>query len=204
MSVFKKGGYPIYIPVDFHFFHSLSPSTNKTVNGITDKLVITNHFIAIDNISEDEALLIGLSFYVKVILTIVMALSLFVGSCFKCIMYMYVVRTNKTDRGWMHRPINALIVTSAIVHHVTHVVTGIWYILVLMMDAPLAEIFGPYSCHIMMLPAVYGMSYLSVGSLGTAIYRVLYIKYEYLVKDIIGEKTLLCLILLICTTSLEP
>ena len=200
MSNFKNRHYPIYIPVDVHVFDSYSPLANKTGNGIKDTLVITNHFIAVDNIFEDEAPFIGLPFDIKITLTIIMAISLFIGSCFKCIMYMYVVRTNKTNRGWMHRPINVLTVTSAIVHHVTHVVSGIWYILVLTMDAPLAEIFGSYVCHIMMLPAVYGLSYLSIGSLGTAIYRVMYIKYEYLVKDTIGEKTLLWLILLLCTT----
>ena len=44
--------------------------------------------------------------------------------------------------------------------------------------------------------AVYGLAYLSVGSLGIAIYRVLYIRHENLVKYIIGEKSLLWIILL--------
>ena len=200
MSASKKIICPIYIPIDLHDVNSLSLSANTSFNGKLDELAITNHFIAIDNISVDEAPLIGLPFGVKVILTIIMALSLFIGSYFKSIMYMYVFRTNKSNRGWMHRPINVLTVASAIVHHVTHVAAGIWYILMLMMDSPLAEIFGPFSCHLIFLTTSYGVIYLSIGSLGTAIYRLFYIKHEYLVKYMIGEKNLLCLILLLCTT----
>ena len=42
---------------------------------------------------------------------------------------------------------------------------------------------------------VYGLVYLSVGSLGISVYRLLYIKQELFVKYIIGENVLLILVL---------
>jgi hypothetical protein len=48
---------------------------------------------------------------------------------------------------------------------------------------------------------VYGIIYLSVGSLGIAIYRVLYIKLEYWVKYVVGESLLLGMIWIMSITS---
>ena len=156
---------------------------------MSDKNIIWNHLLIVQDISNDKAPLINLSANIKVPLAIVMVISLLIGTFFKCIMYLYVSTLNTK------RPINTLIVTSAIIHHTTHLIVGTWYILVLLNDIPLGNLYGTDSCHIMMSIAVFGLVYLNAGSLGISIYRVLYIKHESLVKYIIGENVLLMIVL---------
>lgn len=156
---------------------------------MSDENLTWNRLLIIKDKSDDKAPLINLSSNVKVPLAIVMAISLLIGTFFKCIMYLYVSTLNKK------RPINTLIVTSAIIHHTTHLIVGTWYILVLLNDIPLGNLYGTDSCHVMMSIAVFGLVYLNTGSLGISVYRVLYIKHESLVKYIIGENVLLMIVL---------
>ena len=65
------------------------------------------------------------------------------------------------------------------------------------MNTPLGNYVGEDVCWIMMLIGVYGIVYLSVGSFGIAIYRTFYIRHEYLVKYVIGERMLLFIVLLL-------
>lgn len=109
-------------------------------------------------------------------------------------MYRYVYVTNKQNSGWMHRPINVLIINSAIIHHVTHILMCIWHSANLMSETPLADIVGFGICEAMDVVGVYGLGHLTVGGLGSVIYRMMYIKFEYVVKYIVGEKLLLFLI----------
>ena len=182
----------LYIPI---YIEDFVPYTDKNNTSIHHSERDWVNGITVNHIAPDEAPLISLPFNIKVILTIIMITSLLIGSFFKFLLYHYVLITNKKNRSWMHRPINVLIVTSAIIHHVTHVATGIWYVLALMMDTPLADEFGFSHCKVMMMVGAYGLAYLVIGSLGLAVYRVLYIKHEHLVKYIIGEKLLLLMIL---------
>ena len=192
----------IYIPSnpDNDFGFTPRGTTNSTIAYVEKDWIIDQHSIAILEKYQNNAPLLALPLSAKVTLSTIMTISLLIGSYFKSIMYMFVFKTNKYHRGWMHRPINVLTVTSAIIHHVTHVAAGIWYILVLLMDNPLVETFGVHSCQVMMGIAVYGLIYLSIGSLGIAIYRVFYIKHEHLVKYIIGEKNFLLIFLTLSTT----
>ena len=141
--------------------------------------------------SQDNSPLITLPFCIKVVLTIVMIFSLVVGSYFKGIMYRYVYLTNKENKGWMHRPINVLIINSAIIHHVTHILVGIWYSANLMSETPLADIVGFDICQAMDIVGVFGLGHLTVGGLGIVIYRMMYIKFEYFVRSVVGERFLL-------------
>ena len=191
----KKEEHLFYIPIHIPEIGPIEVASNTSMPSAEDEWLMANHLITINQISQHEAPLISLPFSVKLLLTIIMIMSLLSGSYFKSIMYRYVFTTNKKNRGWMHRPINVLTVTSAIIHHVTHVTVGIWFVLVLMIDTPLGSIFGFHCCKIMLNVATYGTAYLTVGSLGIAVYRVLYIRQEYWVKYVIGEKLLLALVL---------
>ena len=97
----------------------------------------------------------------------------------------------------MHRPINVLTVASAIIHHSTHIWMGVYYIITLNVDKPVKDLIGSHYCQISYWIGLYALIYLSVGSLGIAVYRLLYIKLEALVKDVIGEKYLLAWVLLL-------
>ena len=90
-------------------------------------------------------------------------------------------------KGRMHRPVDVLIMINAFIHHVTHGYLGVWQALILIINTPLGDFVGSDFCWITVVVGVYGLIYLSVGSCGIAIYRILYIRHDYWVKYIIGE-----------------
>ena len=152
--------------------------------------------LVVSHISNEKIPLIGLPFHIKRILAIAMAVSLIVGSYYKSIMYCYVCTTNRKNRGWMHRPINILIVTSAVIHHLTHLWAGFCHGMILVMDISISDAVSDTFCKITYIVGVYGLMYLSVGSFGISLYRIIYIKREHWIKHVIGEKRLLGIILL--------
>ena len=155
------------------------------------------NILTISHISNQDIPLVNLPLHVKRILALALVLSLIVGSYYKSIMYCYVCTTNRKNRGWMHRPINILIVSSAAVHHFTHLWMGLSYAMILTMDTSMADAMGDYFCQITYIIALYGLIYLSVGSFGISLYRVIYIKREHWIKQVIGEKRLLGIILML-------
>ena len=93
---------------------------SSTHNHVTEQhyhkdVLIVKHWM------KEEDSLINLPFEYQVGLATIMLISLLVGSYFKGIMYAYVFSTNKENRGWMHRPINVLTISSSIIQHVTHI-----------------------------------------------------------------------------------
>ena len=149
--------------------------------------------IAIKTYSQDYPPLTELSFDTRLGICWILATSFLVGSFFKAIVYCFVFEGD-TKNNWTQRPINALTITSAFVHHVTHAWLVVWYILALLVEEPLVDLFGSNWCHITQYVGVYGIVYLSVGSLGLSIYRVLYIRNKLWVMDAIGERRLLTII----------
>ena len=151
--------------------------------------------LVVSHLSDQEIPFVNLPFRVKRILAIALVVSLIVGSYYKNIMYRYVFTTNKKNRGWMHRPINILIVTPAVIPHVTHLWGGFVYSMMLMMETPVADAVGDRFCQLTYVVGLYGLFYLSVGSFGITLYRITYMKREYWIKHVIGEKRLLGIIL---------
>ena len=151
-------------------------------------------FIDLESLVEDDAPLLDLPFEITFPFATLMFISLSIGSYFKCILYQYIY-SHKKD--WMRRPINVLTLTGAIIHHVTHISVGGWHALVCLVKTPLGHFVGDDVCWAMVVIGVYGIVYLSVGSFGIAIYRTLYIKCEYWVKYVVGEKMLLMMILVL-------
>ena len=152
---------------------------------IHDVLVITS-------LSEDKPPLIDLPFYIKLFIGIVMTMSLLIGSFFKVILYSHVLGSKKRNRGC--RPINILIVTSSVIHHTNHIGMFIWIIRILISGAPVVDAIGQDYCHVLHGINLFAIGYLTVGNLGIAIYRVLYIRHEHWVKYGIGERLLLWMI----------
>ena len=119
-------------------------------------------YINQESIVEDEAPLFDLPFGIKFPFATLMFISLSIGSYFKFILYRFIY-TSKKDS--LHRPINVLTLTSAIIHHVTHISSGIWYALVCIMNTPLGNYVGDDVCWIMMLIGVYGIFIFLLGTL---------------------------------------
>ena len=177
-----------YIPI---------PVIRNTGNNMSTKDIPVQfeELLVVSHISNQDIPLVNLPLHVKRILALALVLSLIVGSYYKSILYRYVFTTNRNNRGWMHRPINILIVSSAIIHHVTHVWTGTSLAMMLTMNTSVADAVSDWFCQLSYIVGLYGLMYLSVGSFGITLYRVIYIKRELWIKHVIGEKRLLGIIL---------
>ena len=191
----NKQVHSFYFPIHITEVVPAQGNGNVSIYKTHDNSMYKIDELIVSQISQDEAPLISLPFTAKLTLTTVIMMSLLIGSYFKVIMYSYVFTTNRKNRGWMHRPINVITVTSAIIHHITHVSVGIWYVVILLSEKPLGNSIGVHYCQVMGVVGVYGLVYLSVGSLGISVYRILYITQEYWVKYVIGERLLLALVL---------
>ena len=173
-------------------------TANKGSNIRTDEFPIEyEDMLILGNRSNEEIPLLSLPFHIKRLLAAVMIVSLVIGSYYKTIMYSYVRTTNRKNRDWMHRPINILIMTSAVIHHFTHLWVGIALGMILIIDISMADAVGDRFCQLTYIVGVYGLMYLSVGSFGISLYRVIYIKCEHWIKHVIGEKRLLGIILVL-------
>ena len=177
-----------YIPI---------PVIRNTGNNMSTKDIPVQfeELLVVSHISNQDIPLVNLPLHVKRILALALVLSLIVGSYYKSILYRYVFTTNRNNRGWMHRPINILIVSSAIIHHVTHVWTGTSLAMMLTMNTSVADAVSDWFCQLSYIVGLYGLMYLSVGSFGITLYRVIYIKRELWIKHVIGEKRLLGIIM---------
>ena len=152
-------------------------------------------FVSIIDIPTDKAPFINLPREAKVFVSLSLGLTLVIGTYYKICLYKGVFKTNKENRGWMHRPINVLIFVAALIHHLTHLVICIYFILALTIETPLQNIFGPFYCFMMMLVGTFAIAYQAVGSFGIGLYRIMYILFNSMVKYRIGETRLLLLIL---------
>ena len=91
-------------------------------------------------------------------------------------------------------PINILILVLALIQHV-NIVNQIFNRTLIMATGTSLEYFGTWYCLPVKLVFEFDLCYNCVGSLGIAIFRILYIKHDHWVKETIGENTLLRIIL---------
>ena len=186
MDQLSNSGYLLF---DISNRHSESFVSSKSSTNWMDDV----EWIKIHQFYDDDPPLINLPFDTRLGICAILAVSFAIGSFFKGITYMFVFFGDNTE-SLIKRPITTLILTSTIIHHVTHGWLVIWYILSLMNETSLGDLLHPNWCHVTQYVGCYGIAYLSVGSLGIAIYRVLYIRNDYLVKYVIGEQILLMMI----------
>ena len=142
----------------------------------------------------DDAPLMHMPSLAKNIIAVALFLTILIGSYFKFVLYKGIFTSNKQNHGWMHRPINILILIAAVIHHITHFIGCIHFILLLTSKKPLETVFGPSYCLPMAIIGEFGIFYLAVGSFGTSLFRIMYIRVEDIVKYRIGETNLLCFI----------
>ena len=116
-------------------------------------------------------------------------ISLLSGSYFKSVLYRGIFEGKFWDR-----PINVLLLVGAVIHHSTHLFYGISLIVTIGFDVSLGDIFGTFYCEIELFILVFGIGYLSIGSLGIAIYRIIYLRHNHWAKYVVGEKLLLGII----------
>ena len=142
----------------------------------------------------DDAPLMHLPSLAKNIIAVALFATIFIGSYFKFVLYKGIFTSSKQNPGMMHRPINILVLISAFIHHATHFIGCIHFILILTIQDPLEFVFGPSYCLSLAAIGEFGIFYLGVGSFGISLYRIMYIRLERIVKYRIGETNLLLFI----------
>lgn len=82
--------------------------------------------------------------------SVFLIISLSVGTLFKFVLYRYVLKSSKMNNGSYFKmtPINSMIFTSALIHHLVHVYIGIFLVLSIGMDVIFADIFGHEFCYL--------------------------------------------------------
>ena len=82
--------------------------------------------------------------------SVFLIVSLSVGTLFKFVLYRYVLKSSKLNNGSYFKmtPINSMIFTSALIHHLVHVYMGIILVLSIGMDVIFSDIFGHEFCYL--------------------------------------------------------
>ena len=125
-------------------------------------------------------------------------ISLLVGTYFKFILYgFFWFSRHDKNNNFKNRPINAMILLGAVIHHVTHLFMGVNYCLSLGFDVNLGEYLGEFYCHLPVFVATFAIAYLIIGSMVIAIFRVLYIKKGMWSKHLLGNKLVIASIALL-------
>ena len=121
-----------------------------------------------------------------------------IGSFFRYILYSHIYEKYKTRQL---TPIDKLIFISASIQHITNLGRMIFFTIMISQgvnsgpwESEMDDI-GQALCYLTKFSITFELHYSCVGSLGISIFRILYIKHDDLVKYIVGEQTLLLLIL---------
>ena len=129
--------------VYIHVLGGLPHNDNSNSNGMFDHQGESEYdLFYISQIQNNETPLTSLPFIWKSILTMIIMFSILSGSYYKSIMYRFVILKNNQRSGYLDRPIDVLIISSAIIHHFTHTLVGLWLSANLMTEIPLADIVG--------------------------------------------------------------
>ena len=179
---------PFFVMDEHYNEYNIDTLNQSTKDDFNNEVLFINEWM------RGEESLMYLPFDYKMMLAAVMLISLLVGSYYKCITYAYFLSTSKENRGWMHRPINVLLLTSSLIHHATHIWMWSWFVISFLTVVPLSDVFGFHGCQIIQIVAGFGMCYLTIGGFGITVYRLLLIKHENWVKNVIGQKVLLGII----------
>ena len=120
-------------------------------------------------------------------------LSVAIGSYFRFILYLYLLKRYKAKEL---TPINRLTMIVVIVQHLENVTSSIASTMIVAAEDSLDHVtLGHFVCQTRIVVFPFEVFYSCIGSLGVSIYRILLIKHNYFLKDIIGEKIMTKLIL---------
>ena len=118
--------------------------------------------------------------------------SVVVGTYFKIPLYRYMYAKFKEKS---YTPIDILILVNGITQHCVCVLLTAVYGIGLTFDITFADPFGETWCHLPYYAGQIGAAYRTMGSLGIAIFRLLYIKCNFWLKEKFGIWNLFSIIL---------
>ena len=123
---------------------------------------------------------------------------IFIASYFRYILYSYLCRKYKEKQL---TSIDALIIVQSIIQHLANI-SRILFFTLMLSEEESTEYWdwkmgstGKVFCVLFKTIAGFEHYYSCIGSLGIAIFRIMYIKFDMLVKDVIGATNLLVIIL---------
>ena len=126
----------------------------------------------------------SLDFATEVVVISGLCVSLFVGSYFKSAMYSYFYRNYK---DLIEKPINLLLLVQAVIQHMICLFMVVFYTVGLFFNIRFVDHIGKFWCNIPWYAQVYGVAYRNVGSLGIAIFRLLYLRCNDWIKERVGQ-----------------
>ena len=115
-------------------------------------------------------------------------LHVLITSYLRCTVYKYLFDQYKMKEL---SPINILTLVVYIFQHLHVVVFQVHDTIIVLSNSPLRDVIGAWICTPLRLFFLFEMVYSVIGGLGIAIYRILLIKRDKLVRHIIGDKNLL-------------
>ena len=126
----------------------------------------------------------SLNFTAKVAVIFGLCVSLLVGSYFKSALYSYFCKNYK---DLIEKPINLLLLVNAIIQHMACLILVAYITTVLFFNIRFADHIGEFGCNIIWHAQVYYLAYRNVGSLGIAIFRLLYLRCNDWIKERVGR-----------------
>ena len=127
------------------------------------------------------------------VLAIVAWLPLIIGTYFRFFFYEYVLQQYKNKELL---PVNILALVVVLTDHLNRTSGAITRTLLLLNAESLDRVAGGYwFCTAQILYTYFAFHYSIIGSLGVSIYRILLIKHTHFLKDVMGEKVMVNLIL---------
>ena len=112
-----------------------------------------NNFLRILIVEDPSPALILLPYHVRVSITALLLISLSIGSYFKFILYRFIFVSSKLNNGsyFNMSPINSMILNSAVIHHLTHLSTGLLLAMSIGTDIVPEKVFGSGYCKLIFL-----------------------------------------------------
>ena len=112
--------------------------------------------------------------------------SLIIGSYFKYVYYGCILKRGLLTKESL---CNLMLISGSILQHIKQVLGAAFYVLVLGFDVEIGQLFGAFSCKLIAVLNAFVFSHLVIGTLMTAIFRVMYIKCNQWVKYKAGMVT---------------
>ena len=172
---------------------SIEPS-NKTLS-----VYLENSFdiLLIDEFNLELSALDSLSPVGETVVVSSLIGSALVGSYYKIPLYHYMYDKFKEKSN---TAIDVLLLVNGIIQHFICLLLAIYYCVGLLLDITFSNPFGEAWCNIPWYAGVFGGAYRTMGSLGIAIFRLLYIKCADWVNYRFGQKNFLWMVLTISLT----
>ena len=116
-----------------------------------------------------------------------------IGSYFKSGLYFYMYDTRKELKN---RPINILLLVQAIIQHIVCLMLVVILTIGLLFDLTYADSLGEAWCGVIFYVGIFGAAYRNIGSLGIAVFRLMFLLHSNWVKERFGTLQMMVLILI--------